>query len=124
MSPPLVSDVSLIPAAPSVSSGGLIGFVAATIDGVLRVDGLALRRTRSGRLVLTFPTRRDRRGREHPYLRPTCARVRLAIEAAILGELGLAEAASTPLHGVEEISPTERRSNRHKRQGAEHGRLR
>lgn len=62
---------------------GLLGYVSCRV-GDLRLDGLALRRTRAGRLRVTFPCRRDRRGRSHPLVRP----VGPGVEAEILAALG------------------------------------
>jgi len=64
------------------SANGLLGYVSLTVAG-LRIDGLTLRRTRAGRLVISFPCRSDRRGRKHPIVRPSGP----ALEAAILAAL-------------------------------------
>jgi hypothetical protein len=45
---------------------GLLGHLTCeTADG-LAIDGIALRRSRAGRLYLAFPARVDRIGRRHP----------------------------------------------------------
>ena len=63
----VISDVRLVSAGPQGAVGGLLGYVAFTIDGVVRVNGLTLRRTLSDRLALSFPARRDSTGQPHPY---------------------------------------------------------
>ncbi len=68
---------------------GLLGFVSFVLGGAIAVDGVALRRTRDGRLVLSFPVRHDSQGRQLPILRPTGNEARAAIEAAVLQALGL-----------------------------------
>ena len=65
---------------------GLLGYVACRV-GDLQLDGLAIRRTRSGKLTVAFPCRRDRRGRMHPLVRPVGPGVEAAILAALAGEL-------------------------------------
>lgn len=82
-----VSEVVLSPAPRSDQDRGLLGWIALTMDGVLRLHGLALRRTRAGRLAVTFPRRRGRRDREHSVLHPTCDTARREIEAAVIGAL-------------------------------------
>ena len=93
---PWISDVHLAPARRIDVQRGLIGFVSATIDGTLRLDGIALRKTATGALTLSFPRRRSRRGRDHALVRPTCDRARRAIEAAIFDALGVHVAEEAP----------------------------
>lgn len=79
----MVSDV-LFTSAPD--GRGLLGYVSCRVDDLL-LDGLALRRTRGGRLTVAFPCRRDRRGRMHPLVRPVGPGVEAAILAALAGDL-------------------------------------
>ena len=74
--------------APGVLSvTGLLGWVRVTLNGRLGLDGLAVRRTAEGELVLTFPSRRDGRGREHPILWPVDDAVRRDFQDRVLDEL-------------------------------------
>ena len=66
---------------------GLMGYIVVEY-GNLVLDGITLRRTAEGRFVLSFPSRTDRAGRRHPYIRPIDEEARRQIEAKILGELG------------------------------------
>jgi DNA-binding cell septation regulator SpoVG len=84
---PLITDLRYTPAGPHDAATGLLGFVALTLPGGLRVDGLTLRRSREGRRYLAFPSRLDREGREHPYLRPLNNSSRQVIERAVLSAL-------------------------------------
>ena len=84
-----VRDVRYQAAPASDAHRGLLGFVSFRIGVGLRVDGVTLRRSREGRLVLSFPARRDRRGAEHPYLRPINDSTREAIEGQVFAALGL-----------------------------------
>ena len=47
------------------------------------------RRTRDGRLALSFPERRDLAGGSHHYMRPLNDAARRAIEAQVFAALGL-----------------------------------
>lgn len=63
---------------------GLIGFVRFRIAGVFVADSIALRRTRDGRLTLSFPTRRPTRGRPRSILHPLDQSARDEIERVVL----------------------------------------
>jgi DNA-binding cell septation regulator SpoVG len=85
----LVTDVRLT--AHPACQGGLIGWVAFTLIGAVRVDGIALRRSLAGDLILSFPERTDGGGRRHPILRPIDDRTRREIERQVLTALRLEE---------------------------------
>ena len=65
---------------------GLLGYVS-LMYGDLVLDGITVRRTEAGRITLSFPRRRDRAGRDHPYIRPADEAARRRIEHAVLGRL-------------------------------------
>lgn len=65
---------------------GLLGWVRVRVLG-LEFDGIALRRSREGRIYLSFPSRRDRAGNRHYVVRPTSEQTRVAFEAMVLDEL-------------------------------------
>lgn len=93
MSSPLeVADVRLHSGCADQASSGLLGWVSCTVNASLRLDGITLRRTVDGRLTLSFPIRRDRTGREQPYIRPLDRTARREIEHQIFRALGLLEA--------------------------------
>ena len=66
---------------------GLLGWVSLVLNGRLRLDGVALRRTHGGGLRLSFPERRDSAGRRHSLVRPLDAQARADIEAQVLAAL-------------------------------------
>ncbi|MFO1053972.1 MAG: hypothetical protein U1F36_17280 [Planctomycetota bacterium] len=68
---------------------GLLGFVEFTIGERLRIDGVTVRRTRDGRLALSFPARRDRAGVDHPFIRPIDDATRRLLESAVFEALGI-----------------------------------
>ena len=86
---PVVSEVRLVTATEADQRRGLLGFVSLHIDGRIVVDGVALRRTREGRLTLAFPKRLDRQGRRHPVVRSLDDETRVSIEHQVFTALGL-----------------------------------
>jgi len=118
-----VANVAFVPAPGAEVRRGLLGWLSFDIDGTWHVDGVMLRRTEGGRLSLSFPSRIDRRGFEHAFLRPTCDRARRAIERAVLAELGLYPEAASPERPRPEDAPAELGlADRHGRQRMARGR--
>lgn len=66
---------------------GLHGWIDLWVDEALLIRGVALRRTRAGRMTLSFPATRDRRGRQRTSVRPVDSTARIAIELAVIGML-------------------------------------
>lgn len=85
-----MSRVRFTPASPTSAAIGLLGFVELRYGG-LQLDGIAVRWTRADELALSFPCRRDARGRKHPIVRPLGPREREEIERAVLAQLGALE---------------------------------
>lgn len=85
----VVDRVELVTAGPDHAADGLLGWMRCRINRALRVDGITLRRTLDGRLTIAFPTRRDRRGRQHPYVAPVDEDVRREIERQLFEALDL-----------------------------------
>ena len=77
-----VHDLVLTRAGKNEAQRGLLGYLACRV-GALHLDGLTLRRTRRGRLTVSFPCRRDRHGRKHYLVRPADPGVEAAILAAV-----------------------------------------
>ena len=88
-----VTEVRFSPARPDQIEDGHLGFVAVVLDGELKLDGIALRRTRDGRRALSFPRRRDQRGFEHPYIRPLTDEARIDLERQVFEALRLGSVA-------------------------------
>lgn len=96
----LVTDITMAAAPPNDRQHGLLAFLSFTV-GDLRLDGVAVRRTRAGEIVLSFPKRRDRKGRERPLVRPTDAEARRRITSDVLRALNLGDVSDTPLLATE-----------------------
>ncbi|MCB9833792.1 MAG: septation protein SpoVG family protein [Planctomycetes bacterium] len=76
--------------APRLHHIGIIGFVRCTANGGLALDGIAVRRrAEDGRLTLSFPARKDERGKLHHHFHPIDDATRIEIERQILDGLGL-----------------------------------
>jgi DNA-binding cell septation regulator SpoVG len=82
-----VTEVHVRLAPPRDRELGLLAFVGLTVGGGLRLDGLTLRRGRSGDCYVAFPFRTDARGRERFYSRPLDEATKSAIEESVLAEL-------------------------------------
>lgn len=79
-----ISDIRFTPAH---TGGGLLGWVSFTVDGDLVIDGVAVRRTLLGELTISWPWRRDTRGRLHHHVRPLDDEARLELESELLAHL-------------------------------------
>lgn len=87
MTAPLVTEVRITAALRRDRDTGLMAYVSCVVGGHFLLDGLTVRRTLGGEYRLSFPSRRDSRGLEHPYYRPATAAAERAIEDAVLGAL-------------------------------------
>ena len=99
-----VEDIRMTPASAADQAVGLLGFVRATVNGLV-VDGIALRRSLSGTLILSFPEHADRTGRRHAVVRPAGDAVRREVTRQILGALSLDGAAMTGDEAQGEAGP-------------------
>lgn len=82
-----LSDLRFSSAGPREFAVGLLGWLSFVLNGVLRVDGVAVRRTMDGRMSLSFPERVAQDGRRHPIVRPIDGHARAALEAAVIDAL-------------------------------------
>ncbi|TAH37719.1 MAG: hypothetical protein EYC70_07060 [Planctomycetota bacterium] len=84
-----LTRIRFIEAGDADRHAGLLGWVSCTLDGRLRLDGLALRRTSEGRIILSYPARWDRSGFRHYLIRPLDTAIRRKLESQVLRALGL-----------------------------------
>lgn len=80
----IITDVSFREANAADVKTGLCGFIEFTLNGSVRVTGVALRRTRAGRYTLSYPA-----PRQHPIIAPIDDESREAIEKQVFAALGL-----------------------------------
>lgn len=83
---PLRIHVRCIGVLPSLRSTGVRCFSQVLLDGTLFVDGLAVRVSRDGQALVTWPERRDGSGRGHAIVRIFDPEIRKAVERAVLSE--------------------------------------
>jgi DNA-binding cell septation regulator SpoVG len=80
-----ISDLRLVAASESDRASGLLYFATFAL-GPLEVH-VTVRSTREGRIVLSFPSRHDRAGRQWPLVRPINDDARRAIEEAVVAKV-------------------------------------
>lgn len=85
-----ILDLSVTPARPHDRRQGLLAFIAFSIAG-LRIDGVTLRRTRTGDISLSFPTRKNGDGQARQLVRPLTSKIRDALMQRVLKELRMRE---------------------------------
>ena len=84
-----ISNVRFSPLSDREASHGLCGWISCILNGRIQIDGIALRRTRGGRMTLSFPCRQDKSGRQYYYIRPLDDGARREIERQIFQSLGI-----------------------------------
>ena len=82
-----ITSIAFTTASAAHVQTGLIGWINFVLNDTLLVDGVTLRRTVDGKLTLSFPERRDTRGRKHSILRPVDDDARRDIERQIFDQL-------------------------------------
>ena len=77
---------------------GLIAWASCIVAGAIKLDNIAIRRSRDGSLFLTYPAKRTTSGDRYHYHNPISAEAARAVQDAVLARLAaLARtAASTP----------------------------
>lgn len=80
----LVTGIRVARASRALESTGLVLFASCIICGVVRLDGITVRRTATGGLVVTYPARKSRAGRQHAVARLVDAEVRAELEARLI----------------------------------------
>lgn len=89
-----LTSVGLTTASPTEIRTGLLGWLTVVVNDAILLDGVTLRRTRDGRLALSYPSRTDARGRRHHVVRPIDDAARREIERQVLERLRLAQEAT------------------------------
>ena len=67
---------------------GMLGWISIRVGDEIVIDSIGLRRTRTGDLRLSFPTRKDSHGNQHAIVRPASREAHEAIERAVFAALG------------------------------------
>lgn len=85
----VITDVRFAAAPEALRRTGLHGWASCVMNGLLRLQGIAVRRTRVGDITISFPRRKDDFATEHRYFVPTSAAIGFEIERQVLEALGL-----------------------------------
>jgi hypothetical protein len=84
-----VSEIRFHAATPADTEGGLLGWTNFVLNGAVRIDGVAVRRSVENRPFLSFPERRVSGRRKHFFVRPIDDHARRDIEHQVLRALNL-----------------------------------
>jgi len=87
----VVTSAGIVRASETDCGRGLVGWVTVAINDCLLIDGITLRRARSGNFRLSYPARTDRQGRKHSIVRPLTDADRIAIEKQVFTHLGISD---------------------------------
>ena len=90
-----ISTVRFTAASPEDVVHGLLGWVNCCLGGTVRLEGIVVRKTRDGRVVLSYPGRNDERGRRRFYVRPVDDRARRMIEQEVIRQIGIGKDSSS-----------------------------
>ena len=82
-----VTEVDFMPANAAARATGLLGYARVVLNDWITVEGVTVRRTREGRLVLSFPIRTDQRGARHGVAYPANRLARDSIEGQVIARL-------------------------------------
>lgn len=66
---------------------GLLGWASCVVNGVLYLNNIAIRRSRNGELVLTYPCKRSQSDQKYFYFNPITREAHRVLDEAILGKL-------------------------------------
>ena len=85
---PRVASVHLRPASQADQVRGLVGWLRVELVAGLTLDGLTLRRSRTGHEYVAYPAKKNAAGERRYLVRPTDEAARLRLEHEILATLG------------------------------------
>jgi len=85
----LIEEVVFTKASPAEMKVGLLGYVQCRYGDIL-LDGITVRRTQTGRLTLSFPSRVSKHKKHHGYVRPINNSARSNIEEQIFNAINKA----------------------------------
>ena len=86
-----ISQLKVQPTSQLDQNRGLVAWLKFTIDDMVVVDSVALRKKKNGEYALSFPARRDSFGALHNYIRPIDDRARREIEKQVFSILDLTQ---------------------------------
>jgi DNA-binding cell septation regulator SpoVG len=66
---------------------GLIGWASCVINGAVYLNNIAIRRSRNGEMMLTYPCKRSQSDQKYFYFNPITREAHRVLDEAILGKL-------------------------------------
>lgn len=85
--PITVTKTKFKPASALERETGLLGFVALVINDSVGIDGVTVRRSADGDLLLSWPEKRDRHGIVHRFVRPMDAATKTELERQVFARI-------------------------------------
>lgn len=82
-----ITNIHFLRAGSGERTTGVRGWVSFDIDESIQLASIAVRRRSDGGFYLSFPERRDSKGKVFPYMRPLGREARRLIEEQVLGVL-------------------------------------
>ncbi len=89
-----INNVRFVAADSNAALKGLQGWISCNLNDRIQLDGITLRRSRGGRMILSFPARQDKDGQQHFYIRPLDDTARRVIERQVFQALDIRERSS------------------------------
>jgi len=81
---------------------GLVAWASCVVSGAIKLDNIAIRRSRDGGLFLTYPAKRTASGEKYHYYHPISIEAASAVQDAVLARLAaLAKSATEGSIGVQ-----------------------
>ena len=78
---------------------GLLGWASCIIAGAIKLDNIAIRRSRDGSLFLTYPAKRTANGDRYNYYNPISVEAANAVQDAVLTRLAALARTSASIPG-------------------------
>lgn len=66
---------------------GLLGWASCVVNGAIYLNNIAIRRSRNGELILTYPCKRSQSDQKYFYFNPITREAHHVLDEAILGKL-------------------------------------
>ena len=73
---------------------GLLAWASCIVAGAIKLDNIAIRRSRDGSLFLTYPAKRTASGDKYHYFNPISVEAARAVQDAVLARLAALARAS------------------------------
>jgi len=93
---PMISDIKLR----FVENGhdGLIAWASCVVSGAIKLDNIAIRRSRDGSLFLTYPAKLTPGGKKYHYFNPISREAADAVRDALLRHVAVFAEANAEAH--------------------------